>query len=255
MKRRVADVRAALRVGNRLAEEWYRQWLAWRWQRSGAVVVFDRHFFVDYHAYDVDEAGSWPIAPGRSASTARSWVGSTRGPISSSISMRPATCLLARKGEGTVEALERRRGEYRAIAQHVPDFVEVDATAAVDEVDPARRGDHRIEAARTAVAAGGDRMTRDPSRRHVLITDAGRGSAVAFIRSLGRRGWKVTAADHDPASAGFRSRYTTKRLLYPRPSEHPDAVVDAIRARVERDGIDPRRADHRRARPAARGGA
>jgi len=81
-------------------------------------------------------------------------------------------------------------------------------------------------------------MTRDPSRRHVLITDAGRGSAVAFIRSLGRRGWKVTAADHDPASAGFRSRYTTKRLLYPRPSEHPDAVVDAIRARVERDGID-----------------
>ena len=81
-------------------------------------------------------------------------------------------------------------------------------------------------------------MTRDPGRRHVLVTDAGRGSAVAFIRSLGRRGWKVTAGDHDPASAGFRSRFTTERLLYPRPSEHPDAVVDAILRRVERDGID-----------------
>ena len=81
-------------------------------------------------------------------------------------------------------------------------------------------------------------MTRAAGRRHVLITDAGRGSAVAFIRSLGRRGWKVTAADHDPASAGFHSRYTTDRLLYPRPSEHPDAVVEAILARVERDGID-----------------
>ncbi len=80
-------------------------------------------------------------------------------------------------------------------------------------------------------------MTRE-ARRHVLITDAGRGSAVAFIRSLGRRGWNVTAADHDPASAGFRSRYTTDRLLYPRPSEHPDAVVEAIRTRVERDRID-----------------
>ena len=27
----------------------------------------------------------------------------------------------------------------------------------------------------------------------------------------------MTAADFDPASAGFRSRYTTDRLLYPRP--------------------------------------
>jgi predicted ATP-grasp superfamily ATP-dependent carboligase len=72
----------------------------------------------------------------------------------------------------------------------------------------------------------------------VLVTDAGRGSAIAFIRSLGRRGWKVTAADSDPASPGFHSRFTTERLLYPRPSERPDAVVDAILARVERDAID-----------------
>ena len=132
--RRVADVRAALRVGNRLAEEWYRQWLAWRWKRSGAVVVFDRHFFVDYHAYDVDEAGS---------SADRSWSQRLHGSILGRFYPRPdlvvyldapGDVLLARKGEGTVEALERRRGEYRAIAQHVPDFVEVDATAPVDEV-------------------------------------------------------------------------------------------------------------------------
>jgi predicted ATP-grasp superfamily ATP-dependent carboligase len=75
-------------------------------------------------------------------------------------------------------------------------------------------------------------------RRHVLVTDAGRGSAVAFIRSLGRRGWRVTAADSDPASPGFRSRYTTDRLLYPRPSERPDAVVDAIRRAVTGTGVD-----------------
>ena len=80
-------------------------------------------------------------------------------------------------------------------------------------------------------------MTRG-ARRHVLITDAGRGSAVAFIRSLGRRGWRVTAADSDRASPGFRSRFTSDRMVYPRPTERPDAVVEAIRARVERDGID-----------------
>jgi len=79
-------------------------------------------------------------------------------------------------------------------------------------------------------------MSRD--RRHVLVTDAGRGSAIAFIRSLGKRGWRVTAADFRRGSAGFRSRYTTDRLVYPEPTRRPDAVVDAIRTAVVRDGID-----------------
>jgi len=134
VKRRAADVRAALRVGNRLAEEWYRQWTAWRWERSGAVVVFDRHFFVDYHAYDVDEAAE---------GAQRSWSQRLHGTVLGRFYPRPdlvvyldapGDVLLARKGEGSVEALERRRVEYRAIAHHVPDFVEVDATAPVDEV-------------------------------------------------------------------------------------------------------------------------
>ena len=132
-KRRAADLRAALRVGNRLAEEWYRQWLAWRWERSGAVVVFDRHFFVDYHAYDVD-AGT---------DADRTWSQRLHGSLLGRFYPRPdlvvyldapGDVLLARKGEGTVEALERRRDEYRAIAGHVPDFVEVDATRPVDQV-------------------------------------------------------------------------------------------------------------------------
>jgi thymidylate kinase len=133
VKRRAADVRAALRVGNRLAEEWYRQWLAWRWERNGAVVVFDRHFFIDYHAYDVDDG----------TADDRTWSQRLHGTILGRFYPRPdlviyldapGDVLLARKGEGTVEALERRRGEYRAIARHVPDFVEVDATSPVEEV-------------------------------------------------------------------------------------------------------------------------
>ena len=65
-------------------------------------------------------------------------------------------------------------------------------------------------------------------RRHALITDAGRGSAVAFIRSLGRRGWEVTAADVRRWSAGSRSRYATHRLVYPDPVTDTDAAVEAI---------------------------
>ncbi len=123
-KRRLRDGRAGLRLGNRLAEEWYRQWLAWRWQRQGAVVLFDRHFLIDYHAYDITGDG-------------RSWSQRLHGLILGRLYPRPdlviyldapGAVLLARKGEGTIEALEGRRAEYRAIAPLVDHFVEVDAT-------------------------------------------------------------------------------------------------------------------------------
>jgi thymidylate kinase len=130
VKRRLSDVRAALRLGNRLAEEWYRALRARSWERSGAVVVFDRHFFIDYHAYDV-------------AGDDRSWAQRLHGAVLGRFYPRPdlvvyldapGEVLLARKGEGSVEALERRRDEYRSIAALVPAFVEVDATKPVDVV-------------------------------------------------------------------------------------------------------------------------
>ena len=61
----------------------------------------------------------------------------------------------------------------------------------------------------------------------VLITDAGRGSAIAFTRSLGRRGVEVVAADEQRRSAGFASRYASARVRYPSPATDPDGVVDA----------------------------
>jgi thymidylate kinase len=122
--------RAALRLGNRTAEEWYRQFVAWRWQRQGAIVIYDRHFFVDYHAYDV------------SGTRARSIEQRIHGWLLRRLPMpdlvvyldAPAEVLQARKGEGTVEALAQRRVEYRAVASIVPRFVEVDATQPVDAV-------------------------------------------------------------------------------------------------------------------------
>jgi thymidylate kinase len=130
LRRRVADLRAAARLVNRFAEEWYRQWLAWRWERTGSVVLFDRHFFADYHAYDLQGED-------------RSWSQRLHGFVLGRLYPRPdlvvyldapAEVLLARKGEGTAEALERRRDEYRSIRGHVRHFVEVDATRPIDEV-------------------------------------------------------------------------------------------------------------------------
>lgn len=73
------------------------------------------------------------------------------------------------------------------------------------------------------------------SGRRVLVTDASRGSAVAIIRSLGRRGFHVIAADSQARSAGFYSRYAQDRLRYPPPDEAPDeTIATLLRAARER---------------------
>lgn len=76
------------------------------------------------------------------------------------------------------------------------------------------------------------------SSARVLVTDASRGSAIAVIRSLGRRGLHVIAADHEPRSPGFRSRHAAERLVYPDPVADPAAVVDLLHAQAAAGSID-----------------
>ena len=72
----------------------------------------------------------------------------------------------------------------------------------------------------------------------ILVTDAGRGSAIAIIRSLGRKGWRVIAADSDPRSPGFRSRYAQERLRYPAPETAPREFVTLLVHAAQEQGID-----------------
>lgn len=78
----------------------------------------------------------------------------------------------------------------------------------------------------------------DPARRTVLVTDAGRGSAIAIVRSLGRAGYRVVAADSDPRSLGFRSRYASTQRVYPAPEESAAALVDALWRIVQEERAD-----------------
>ena len=72
----------------------------------------------------------------------------------------------------------------------------------------------------------------------VLVTDAARGSAIAFIRSLGRRGIEVIAGDHRPRAPGFRSRYAAQRLLYPDPAASPDTMIEQLLDEAARREVD-----------------
>jgi predicted ATP-grasp superfamily ATP-dependent carboligase len=72
----------------------------------------------------------------------------------------------------------------------------------------------------------------------ILVTDARRGSALAFIRSLGRRGHHVVAADAASPSAGMRSRFAAARVRYPSPLDDPAATGAALVRAAHTHGIE-----------------
>jgi thymidylate kinase len=128
----VHGIRSGLRLANWIAEEWFRQGVAWIHQRRGAVVLFDRHFFCDYYANDI--LGRRPGRP---------WTSRVHGLMLDRLYPRPdliilldapAEVLFARKGEGTLESLESKRQEYLALERVVTRFRSVDATQPVDAV-------------------------------------------------------------------------------------------------------------------------
>jgi glycosyltransferase involved in cell wall biosynthesis/thymidylate kinase len=124
------SVRSGLRLANRVAEEWYRQLIALVQLRRGRIVVFDRHFTADFHASDV---------------TARRRTLSRRvhGFLLTHLYPRPdlvvfldapPEVLFARKGEGTIASLARRRDEYRRLGATLQRFAVVEATQPLEQV-------------------------------------------------------------------------------------------------------------------------
>jgi predicted ATP-grasp superfamily ATP-dependent carboligase len=77
-----------------------------------------------------------------------------------------------------------------------------------------------------------------PTQPTILVTDAGLGSAIAIIRSLGRKGWRVIAADSHTRSPGLRSRYARERLLYPAPETAPHEFVAALLRAARERAVD-----------------
>lgn len=122
--------RSLLRLAGWIAEEWYRQVLIWIAEARGRVVVVDRHFFLDFYAHDI---------LGQDRPLARRLHGLMLEHLYPRPDLvifldAPAAVLLARKGEGTLESLERRRLEYLAAAPHVRRFVTVDSSCPPDDV-------------------------------------------------------------------------------------------------------------------------
>jgi thymidylate kinase len=125
-RRALANARSLLRLANRLAEEWFRQILAWYHRWRGRVVLFDRHFYSDYYAHEI------AVAPEELSLSRRihGFVLQHFYPKPDFVILldAPAEVLWERKREGTFDALVRRREEYLRLRDRLDDVAVVDVT-------------------------------------------------------------------------------------------------------------------------------
>ena len=124
-RRLLRPLRKSLGLANRICEETYRELVALWYAQRGIIVLFDRHFVLDYYHFDID-----PQAP------PRSFKRRLHGFLLRHLSRTPdlVVCLDApgevvfrRKGEFTPDFLEKRRLQYREFAHLVEHFELVDA--------------------------------------------------------------------------------------------------------------------------------
>jgi thymidylate kinase len=154
LRRGLGGVKAGARLTVWLSEEWFRQVVAWYYVKARRqIVVFDRHFFADYYAYDVvDDDRQRPLA-----SRVHGFLLDRVYPKPDLVIFldAPADVLFARKPEASVEWLAGRREEYLRLADVLPHFARVDASRPPAEV--AREVASVILRFRESVAADGRR--------------------------------------------------------------------------------------------------
>jgi thymidylate kinase len=132
LKRTSSTIKSMVRLLHRISEEWYRQALAWYYQYRGWIVLFDRHFFSDYYAYDI-------AATGHQQTLSRKIHGQMLMHVYPKPDLiiyldAPAEVLFARKGEGTLDLLEQRRQDYLDLRDQVRHFAVVDASQPIEAV-------------------------------------------------------------------------------------------------------------------------
>ena len=123
----------------RVSEEGYRFAVVEVLARRGYLTILDRHPYPDYYADHVAGRKGWR----RWGDRIHGWLleGVYPRPDAVVVLDAPAEVLLARKNEGSLEALEARRCEYRDVAGRLGPFVVfIDATAPEDEILESLRG-------------------------------------------------------------------------------------------------------------------
>ena len=132
LRRAALHAKSLVSLALRVSEDAYRFLVVEALRRRGHLLLLDRHPFPDYYADRVTGRRGW-----------RRWGDRIHGfllehayprPDAVVLLDAPAEVLLARKNEGTIEAIEARRREYREIARQLGPTVEVDVRRSEEEV-------------------------------------------------------------------------------------------------------------------------
>ncbi len=201
----IAELRALAHVAILVAEEWYRQALAWWYQQRGFVVLFDRHVCADYPVERLRSRGRGRIADRIHAAALDRWY---PRPDRWILLDAPADVLFSRKHEGRPELLEQRRRDFFRLRGGPTPMTVIDVSRPLDEVWRDVRGVVAALApghgsARTPEAGGGRERSEsgrgDFSRRAESSVPDPRFGGLASDRSRGR-----PAAGQAPACNGKR---------------------------------------------------
>lgn len=120
---------STLRLINRVFEGWYRQFIAWIYQLRGYIVLYDRHFL--FEAAAVDGKSNQPLTD-----RIYYWIFTHLFPHPDLVIFLDAEpeILFERKGEGSVEYLQRKRMVFMAQGKKLRNFIRVDAAQPIEKV-------------------------------------------------------------------------------------------------------------------------
>ncbi len=122
----------AARFLNRFAEAWYRQFLSFIYQIRGYIVVYDRHFLFDTAPVDSSNRSRNKKRPNRLLY----WLLRHTYPKPDLVIFldAPAEVLYSRKGESTIEELDKRNRAVLEQGKQLKAFVRIDATQPLEKV-------------------------------------------------------------------------------------------------------------------------
>jgi len=125
-------LKKALGFTNRILDEWYRQLVAFYYVRRGYLVLYDRHFIYDYYHFDIQ-----PQSGDRSLKRKLHGFFLKHGFSEPDLVIcldAPGEVVFRRKGEFSVEFLEKRRSQYLDLKNVVANFAVVNADQDLDKV-------------------------------------------------------------------------------------------------------------------------
>ena len=73
---------------------------------------------------------------------------------------------------------------------------------------------------------------------HVLVTDGSQRSTLALVRSLGKKGIKVTVGEDSTPCLASVSKYAYESFQYPSPADNPDGFIADLKRKVESGTYD-----------------